>query len=107
MWVNGQTSSFVVYFMTLPTFRTVGIVSLEGSRKWRSCRDARYFPGSMLQLLVDQRGITSVSVESRLELVPDARSRPTWGLALTTPTPSSAKVKERVKLYLSGPSWPV
>jgi hypothetical protein len=32
------------------------------------------------------------------------------GLALTTPPPSSAEIKERVELYLyspSGPSWPV
>jgi len=53
VWVNGQTSSFVAYCMALSAFRTVG-----GIEKWRSCLDARYFLGIMLQAQVDPRSIT-------------------------------------------------
>jgi hypothetical protein len=50
--------------MTLSAFRTVG-----GIKKWRSCRDARYFLGIMLQALVDPRSITSAAVEIGIKLV--------------------------------------
>jgi len=64
VWVNGQTSSFVAYCMALSAFRTVG-----GIEKWRSCRDARYFLGIMLQAQVDPRSITSAAVGMGIKLV--------------------------------------
>ena len=64
VWVNGQTSSFAAYCMALSAFRSVG-----GIRKWRSCRDARYFLGIMLQALVDPRSVTSAAVETGIKLV--------------------------------------
>lgn len=74
VWVTGQTSSFVVYCMTLSAFCTVGVVilSLEGSRSGGRVvmRGIFFLGGIVLQALVDPRSITSAAVEIGIKLLP-------------------------------------
>jgi hypothetical protein len=132
IWDNGQSSSFVACLTTLLVFRTVGVVSWEGSRRWRSCGNARYCLRVLLVLRRPTKHKQWVGRNSNKKHLPHARSkqdlRPTqppgqWVLGLysrgkeagawryhPSPPPSSAVVEERVWVYPCspcGPLWPV